>query len=537
MDTHPAEKTLYLLEPSYVPVAATGRSQNIWSNMKSRLSQSNGAAHLFSFLSKSYFLQDSAKLFLLGSIIEAGVRLCQWFLIRFRIQYSITAEFNQGDPTYEWIMHFLNDQEVWRRAREFEVSTKSSSRKWGIATGRTSEIVQYVPTYARPQIFRWKGYWLEITRAKAETDFGPFGHPVFGHPPGALSTMFVTVYTLDMSVMSAIVEEARQRYVEVSKPDVIIHIASNHHGGPWDSAKRQRRRPFNSIILQEGVLDSLLQDTKEFFKTESWYTERGIPHRRGYLLYGPPGSGKSSTICALAGELGMEIYSLSLASDHIDDFYLQRAAASMPKNSIFVIEDIDCAMPSWNDTDKDVPQKMSRRPGRTPSSRSRVTLSTLLNVIDGVGSEEGRLFFTTTNHIDRLDPALIRPGRIDRKIPYSLATKEQAAALFIHFFPLDSISSTNPHSDCPEAGILNKSKETHEAQAIQLSKTFASQVPPHEFSIAELQGYLLGYKNEPERAAVEIIAWTEQEREYKRGERERVNKKIKEKEKKEAMPL
>ncbi|KAJ3724215.1 P-loop containing nucleoside triphosphate hydrolase protein [Lentinula guzmanii] len=536
MDTHPTEKTLYLLEPSYVPVAATGRGQNIWSNIKSRLSQSNGAALLISFLSKSYFLQDSAKLFLLGSIIEAGRRLCQWFLIRFRIQYSITAEFVQGDPTYEWILHFLNDQEVWRRAREFEVSTKSSSRKWGITTGRTSEFVQYVPTYARPQIFRWNGHWLEITRAKPETHFGLFGQPVLGHPPG-LSTMFVTVYTLDMSVMSAIVEEARKRYVEVSKPDVIIHMASNHHGGTWDRAKRQRRRPFNSIILQEGVLDSLLQDTKEFFKTESWYTERGIPHRRGYLLYGPPGSGKSSTICALAGELGMEMYSLSLASDYIDDSYFQRAAASMPKNSIFVIEDIDCVMPSWNDTGEDVPQMISRRPWEIPFSRSRVTLSTLLNVIDGVGSEEGRLFFTTTNHIDRLDPALIRPGRIDRKIPYYLATKEQAAALFMHFFPLNSISSANPHSDCPEVGTLNKSKETHEAQAIQLSKTFASQVPPHEFSIADLQGYLLRYKNEPERAAVEIRAWTEQEREYKRGERERVNKKIKEKEKKEAMPL
>ena len=65
-------------------------------------------------------------------------------------------------------------------------------------------------------------------------------------------------------------------------------------GSPWTNAKAKARRPLNSIILQEGVINSLIEDASEFIKSESWYTTAGIPHRRGYLLYGPPGTGKST---------------------------------------------------------------------------------------------------------------------------------------------------------------------------------------------------------------------------------------------------
>ncbi|KAJ3773269.1 P-loop containing nucleoside triphosphate hydrolase protein [Lentinula raphanica] len=518
---------LHLAGLSYKITAAIRDNLNIWTTLQNWLLPLNGLAHLISLFSNSYF-QDSAKLLILGSIVEAGRRLFQWFLERFRIQYSITAEFPQGDPAYEWLSHFLNHEEVWRRACDFRVSSKNSSRKWGISAGKISELVEYVPTYLRPQLFRWRGYWVEISRVQEDSG-GPFGHSSPGLHYPTVSTMYLTIYTLDMSAMSAIIEEAHQRYLEVSKADVIVHGASDHHHvGSWDWVKRQRRRPFSSIILQEGVLETILQDAKEFFATEAWYIERGIPHRRGYLLHGPPGSGKSSTICALAGELGLEIYTLSLASNHIDDLYLQRAADSIPKNSIFVIEDIDCAMPSW-DIDEDASQMAHSQimmNWRSPSNRTRVTLSTLLNVIDGLGSEEGRLFFTTTNHIDRLEPALIRPGRIDRKIPYYLATQEQAATLFMHFFPPASAPSINPHSKALENGILDR--VTHENQIIQLSKTFASHIPSNEFSIADLQGYLLGYKDQPERAAVEFSAWAEQEREFKcQAEEKAARKKMK----------
>lgn len=133
------------------------------------------------------------------------------------------------------------------------------------------------------------------------------------------------MYTLRMSALSALVEEARTRYVEVSRPNVTIHMADTvclircfrcvlpnfsilwplrfpfrsltqpHYDSAylWAHTKQKVRRPLSSIILQEGVLQSLVQDAQEFIDTEDWYIEAGIPHRRGYLLYGPPGTGKS----------------------------------------------------------------------------------------------------------------------------------------------------------------------------------------------------------------------------------------------------
>jgi chaperone BCS1 len=82
----------------------------------------------------------------------------------------------------------------------------------------------------------------------------------------------------------------------------------------WNNVKRKNRRPLSSIVLEDGVVEAIVQDARDFIDSEGWYLQAGIPHRRGYLLHGPPGTGKSSTIYALAGELGVEIYSISLAS-------------------------------------------------------------------------------------------------------------------------------------------------------------------------------------------------------------------------------
>lgn len=105
-------------------------------------------------------------------------------LLLTNVEYSITAQFDEGDPSYEWIVLFLvriffsrgssvvtkrlqTQENVWRRSRDFRVNAKNSKRKWGIKTGPEGQgNADYVPTYEEPQLFRWKGYWLEIKRGK-----------------------------------------------------------------------------------------------------------------------------------------------------------------------------------------------------------------------------------------------------------------------------------------------------------------------------------------------------------------------------------
>ncbi|CAA7264031.1 unnamed protein product [Cyclocybe aegerita] len=529
------------------------------------------------------YLWSSAALFVLGLLIETGRTFCQWLIERVQFQYSITAHFTEGDPAYEWLILFLTEKQIWKNSKEFRVSATSSIRKWGVkpdsasasasASGNKlalnlpflSDLIkdsaevktddsdekatpkstdrgahaEYVPTFEAPQLFKWRGYWVEIKRTNVAGRLGMMSYNPMGGPIG--STMYLTIYTRNMSVLSSFVEEARLGYIKTSRPHVIVHSVDQPNFGPsftWNNAKSKSRRPLSSIILQEGVINSIVDDAREFLESEDWYLRAGIPHRRGYLLHGPPGTGKSSTIYALAGELGLEIFSLSLASNFVDDAFLARAVAAVPKHAIFLIEDIDCAFPTPRDADDDdgnasmmgmgnfgggmVMSAMGPVMSGAARKTSLVTLSGLLNVLDGVGSEEGKIFFATTNHIEHLDPALIRPGRIDKKIQYKLATQAQAEALFLRFYPEDLMP------------FFSASSEKSALELSSLAASFASVIPEHEFSTAELQGYLLTFKKDPAGASHGAAAWIAQEQ-HDREERKRkeAEKKAKAKEKRE----
>jgi chaperone BCS1 len=124
-----------------------------------------------------------------------------------------------------------------------------------------------------------------------------------------------------------------------------------------------------------------------------------------------------------------------------------------------------------------------------------------------------------TNYYDRLDPALVRPGRIDVKVEYMKATADQAASLFQRFFPPERFSSTSSSSSVaaihsPATTPANKRiRQTPLSRSLdELCSSFASAVPEHEFTAAELQGYLLTCKWDPETAVAGLGAWVEDER-------------------------
>lgn len=135
------------------------------------------------------------------------------------------------------------------------------------------------------------------------------------------------------------------------------------------------------------------------------YITRGIPYRRGYLFHGPPGTGKTSFISALAGHFGYSVCMLSLSERTLDDERLAYLLSNAPPNSFIVLEDVDAAFVS-----RDLYENSQHK---AYEGMTRVTFSGLLNALDGVASSEERILFMTTNHLNRLDPALIRPGRID----------------------------------------------------------------------------------------------------------------------------
>lgn len=246
-------------------------------------------------------------------------------------------------------------------------------------------------------------------------------------------------------------------------------------GPEWkEFGQARRRRPITSVVLDDNKKEKIIDDVKEFLQSSKWYEERGIPYRRGYLLHGPPGCGKTSFITALAGHLEYSICVLNLSDPGLTDDRLNYLMAVAPSQSIILLEDIDSAFVSREESSA---MKIAYE------GLNRVTFSGLLNMLDGVASSEARIVFMTTNYLERLDPALIRPGRVDVKEFIGYATNEQLQRAFRNFFHNVTDEQVN--------------------QFVQQVRRCKKQV-----SMAMVQGYFLMFKNDPESAITQTdLIW------------------------------
>jgi chaperone BCS1 len=204
----------------------------------------------------------------------------------------------------------------------------------------------------------------------------------------------------------------------------------------WDFVEGYVPRLLDSVILQPGEKEHLIRDVETFQKSRQRYERLGVPYHRGYLLYGPPGTGKTSLVSALAANFGLSIYSINLAD--FNDRTLLNAVNQVMRNSVLLFEDIDC-MKSANAR---VPSSSCTNDGtrtgnekENTAEKNGVTLSGLLNVLDGFYAPTNVLFMMTTNRIEALDEALLRPGRIDYKLFLGTAGDRQKIELFRRFFP------------------------------------------------------------------------------------------------------
>jgi mitochondrial chaperone BCS1 len=197
----------------------------------------------------------------------------------------------------------------------------------------------------------------------------------------------------------------------------------------WDYVEGYAPRLLDSVVLQPGEKEHLVEDIEKFRVSKQRYARLGIPYHRGYLLYGPPGTGKTSLVSALAAHFGLSIYVVNLTD--FTDRSLMNAVNQVPANSVLLFEDIDCAKSG-----------KERQPESSPTQTEKgsaaingVTLSGLLNALDGFHAPANVLFVMTTNHIEVLDEALLRPGRIDYRLYLGKATDRQKIELYQRFFP------------------------------------------------------------------------------------------------------
>jgi chaperone BCS1 len=285
-------------------------------------------------------------------------------------------------------------------------------------------------------------------------------------------------------------EQQRESYITVRASK------QQYHRESWDVTILRPIRPLETVHFDENTKAELVADIKNYLdpNTRKFYTARGIPYRRGYLLHGTPGTGKTSLSLALAGHFGLELYLLHLPSVR-EDGELERLFTALPPRCIVLLEDIDAVgikrkseMTEDDDSDDD-----DDKP-----NRSRCTLSGVLNVLDGVASQEGRIVLMTSNMAHKLDKALVRPGRIDKMIFLNNISQRSAELMFLRMYTPDP-THPNPNLDLKEG----------ELQTLALE--FSGTIPDNTFTPAQLQGYLLNHRNAPALAASGMSVWVAEE--------------------------
>ncbi|KAI3804557.1 hypothetical protein L1987_26191 [Smallanthus sonchifolius] len=227
-------------------------------------------------------------------------------------------------------------------------------------------------------------------------------------------------------------------------------IYTNNKMNMWSSIIFEHPSTFDTLAMDPEKKKEILNDLIAFSKSKDYYKKVGKSWKRGYLLYGPPGTGKSSMIAAMANLLGYDIYDLELTSVR-DNTDLRKLLIDTSSKSIIVIEDIDCSLDltgqrkekkkeESKEDNKDPIQKKAKEEEDKMKKRSAVTLSGLLNFIDGLWSACGseRLIIFTTNYVEKLDPALIRRGRMDMHIEMSYCCYETFKVLAKNYLDLES---------------------------------------------------------------------------------------------------
>ncbi|KAK2061365.1 P-loop containing nucleoside triphosphate hydrolase protein, partial [Colletotrichum caudatum] len=242
----------------------------------------------------------------------------------------------------------------------------------------------------------------------------------------------------------------------------------------WRHVTSQSRQ-IETVALSTETQEKLLKDIESFLlpSTVAWYSARGIPHRQGYLFHGPPGTGKASLCMALATKFNLPVYQLGLGSTEMNDSRLAELMGNVSRKCFLLIEDIDAV-------------GLGNRETSPAENRDGVTLSGLLNEIDGIGAPEGRILIMTTNHPANLDEALVRSGRVDHKYYFPMADKECAKHLF-------------------RSLVSSEGQEGEE-----LAEEFAKYIPDGKLSPADIQSYLIATRGCPRTAVEGIEAWAKE---------------------------
>lgn len=304
----------------------------------------------------------------------------------------------------------------------------------------------------------------------------------------------LTIYAIDLEIIKDFVLHCQNEYQEFARKQdrkYYQYFEWNDDDNKWCGNKIHTNKTFDNIFLEKQLKNDIIKNIDIFIKSKNFYEKVGIPYKKGMIFYGEPGCGKTSTEYAIANHYKRNIYIIRLDELNTSD-KLKRAIQRIEEDAIVIFEDIDAHyishtrtpknsdinnniitnissivvkdndknMDSDSDEDNTDINKMKKhlhkidkniKHNKNPKSNKKHKFNwfmagdglfqTLLEVMDGYNFLSGAIIIFTTNHIDKLDGALIRPGRIDHKYCFQYPTKENILQIFTFFFEVDMNNS------------------------------------------------------------------------------------------------
>jgi chaperone BCS1 len=333
-----------------------------------------------------------------------------WYWIVSQTTLSITVK--DEDAAFAWVKQWFAEQKFLKRIRRVDLDTTVRNQNLAL-----------IPAPGRHWFwYRGRPFLVDFYRSEDTR----------GWTPKRSELLVFQTIGRDQSLLKLFVTEIASCHKKHERVRSSLYVYSEY----WNTVEGYNARLLDSVILQTGERERLVVDIEKFKSSKARYRHLGVPYHRGYLLYGPPGTGKTSLVSAIAGKFAMSIYAINLTD--FTDRSLTKAMNDVPPGSVVLFEDVDCMIASNPRSHAEKPSAAD--PREKPEDKAAVqkfgvTLSGLLNVLDGFHAPDDVLYMLTTNKIEALDPALLRPGRIDYRLYLGVASEEQKVELYCRFFP------------------------------------------------------------------------------------------------------
>lgn len=227
---------------------------------------------------------------------------------------------------------------------------------------------------------------------------------------GNYCDVWIRVYDMKLgsgeNIIKSILTALEAYYIPPTAPTGKLNIYTTQKsmsGYVWNNFCTRKHRDIDTIYINPAIKDKIVHGLERFYKSDELYDRFGITYKRVHMFHGPPGTGKTSTVLALASIFKKNIAKLTI-TPHMDSQSLEGLFKSLPSNTFLILEDVDGLFVGREGTNS-------------------IDFSTLLNCMDGLTTRRGLVVFMTTNHVTKLDSAFVRPGRVDISVEFPLPTR------------------------------------------------------------------------------------------------------------------